>query len=115
MAIYQLAFPPTQLALRREAKRDTSVQFVIIAVYGVATLLIGLIWFVTIVCAAPLAMFTFLYASHEIMKSIQRLFRVSVAMLLGILAWLSLHLASWRIAVSSAVERYSDLPLDPPQ
>lgn len=73
-----------------------------------------LVLLVALVCAAPLALGAYGWASWEILKAWRQRMKVSIAALLIAFAWLSLNFAAWRYAILRAIEEYRQLPTEPP-
>ena len=65
-------------------------------------------------CAAPLALFTYVCASWEVLRSLKQRWRVSLSAILIAFAWLSANFAAWRMAILAAIEEYSRLPTEAP-
>ncbi|MCO6042381.1 hypothetical protein NG895_00535 [Aeoliella sp. ICT_H6.2] len=75
----------------------------------------GIYLVASIICAAPLALSAYVWASAEVITANRQRWRISIAGILTIFVWLSVNFAAWRRAVLVAVEEYNRLPTEPPE
>ncbi|MGI9456587.1 MAG: DUF6688 family protein [Aeoliella sp.] len=99
-------------------KYETPSKFlyvVVLVVFGLASLLLLAFWIICVICAAPLAVSAYAYASYEILASRKSLLRIRLSAIFIAIAWLSVHFAAWRIAIVGAIREYNQLPTEQPQ
>ena len=73
------------------------------------------VWLFALVPAAPLAVWTFGWASYHSLSTIKRAERrISLKMLMVIVTWLSANFAAWRVSIDMMLATYATLPTEPP-